>query len=286
MAFPRKLLGPGEEIVLESQPNWSILVPRTLVFLAVVAASVAILVEWTSAPLWVGYVLLGIGAVALLWLLAKVITWRSTSLVLTTTRVVYRTGVMRRLGREIPLDRIQDVTYIQSIFERLLGAGSLRIESAGASGDEPFPDIRQPAVVQSLINRLLTQSPGPYGGGLGGGGHAGHQTPQPQYQQPPPQQYAPPQSQYQAPQSQYAPPQQQPPAYPPPQAPPQYAPQQYAPPQPKYGAPQPPDAAGRQGLDLQSESQSEQLARLADLHRLGVITDAEFEQKRREIAGQ
>jgi len=192
MAFPRKLLAPGEEIVLESHPNWSILVPRSAVFLAVVAASVAVLIAWKSAPLWAGYLLLAIGVVALLWLLAKVITWRSTSLVLTTSRVVYRTGVIRRLGREIPLDRVQDVTYEQSIVERMLGAGSLKIESAGASGNEPFPDIRRPAVVQSLINRLLTQSPGSYGGGLGGRAHM----PQPQqYQQPQqpqqPQQYEP-----------------------------------------------------------------------------------------------
>ncbi|MGC9961208.1 MAG: PH domain-containing protein [Acidimicrobiales bacterium] len=172
MAYPHKLLAPGEEIVLETHPNWSILVPRVSLFLLVVAACVAVVVAWTSAPLWVGYALLALSGLFLLYVLAKVVMWRSTSLVLTNLRVVYRTGVIRRLGREIPLDRVQDVTYVQSIVERLVGAGSLTIQSAGAGGDEPFPDIRHPALVQSLINRLISQPP-PGGYTRGSGGVAG-----------------------------------------------------------------------------------------------------------------
>ncbi len=163
MAYPRKLLAPGEDIILETHPNWSILVPRTSLFLLVLAASVFLAVEWTKAPLWFGYVLLGVSGIFLLWVLGKVGTWRSTSLVLTNMRVVYRTGIVKRLGREIPLGRVQDVTYTQSIVERLVGAGSLTIQSAGIGGEDPFPDIRHPALVQSLINRLISQGPGGYG---------------------------------------------------------------------------------------------------------------------------
>lgn len=157
MAFPRKLLAPGEGIVLEAHPNWSILAPRVTLFVLVVAACLAVARIWASAPLWVGAVLLGIVAVFLLALFAKAATWRSTSLVLTNMRVIYRTGVLRRLGREIPLERVQDVTFTQSLLERLVGAGSLTIESAGRGGSEPFPNIARPAAVQSLINRLICQ---------------------------------------------------------------------------------------------------------------------------------
>jgi len=163
MAFSRKLLAPGEQVVLESHPNWSILVPRVALALAVIAGCAAIAVSWSSAPLWVGYILLGVGLVALAGVLAKVVTWRSTTLVITNARVVYRSGVLRRLGREIPLNRVQDVTYRQSLVERLLGTGSLTVESAGQTGREPFPDIARPATVQSLINSL-TFDPGGHRG--------------------------------------------------------------------------------------------------------------------------
>jgi membrane protein YdbS with pleckstrin-like domain len=340
VAFPRKLLAPGEDVVLETHPNWSILVPRTSLFLLVVAVCVAIVVLWSSAPLWFGYVLLGFAGLFFLALLAKIVMWRSTTLVLTNRRVVYRTGVFRRLGREIPLDRVQDVTYTQSLAERLVGAGSLTIESAGAGGEEPFPDIRHPAEVQSLINRLITAPSSGYGASAGGGlgGYAPPQPqypqpqyPQPQYQQPQysqPQYQQPqyPQPQYQQPQPPYqqAPyqqpaqlPYQQPPyapaqpvgqpyQQPPPQTPYQApsvpsAPSPQPPPQAPYQAPSAPSAppspqpapsppsappnpapasAGPSGL---GGSSSEQLKRLEELLRLGVITDAEYELKRREL---
>lgn len=163
MAFSRRLLAPGEEIVLEAHPNWSILAPRVVALLICVAASLGLASQWTGAPLWFGFVLLGIVALVMLFALAKVVSWRSTSLVLTNMRVVYRTGVLRRLGREIPLGRVQNVTYTQNLFERLVGAGSLTVESAGTSGQEPFRDIAKPAAVQSLINRLIAGSAPRYG---------------------------------------------------------------------------------------------------------------------------
>lgn len=276
MAFPHKLLAPGEEIVLEAHPNWSILVPRVALFVLVVAGCLGVVVAWTAAPLWVGYVLLGIAAVFLLAVLAKVVTWRSTSLVLTNLRVVYRTGVLRRLGREIPLDRVQDVTYTQSLVERLVGAGSLTIQSAGAGGDEPFPDIRQPAVVQSLINRLISQ-PAP-GYRAGSGGVAGR--PQAGYPRPPYEQaaYEPPAHQ---PQAQYPPTTEHPPQ-PPPFSQPPSAPRPSQPevPQQTPSAPAVAPAAPAEPLRLSS---SEQLKRLGELLRLGVLTDAEYEAKRREL---
>ncbi|MFZ0172308.1 MAG: PH domain-containing protein [Acidimicrobiales bacterium] len=311
MAFPRKLLAPGEDIVLEAHPNWSILVPRVSLFLLVVAASVTVVVEWTHAPLWVGWVLLGIAGVFFLWVLGKIGVWRSTTLVLTNRRVVYRTGVLRRLGREIPLDRVQDVTYSQSIVERLVGAGSLTIQSAGAGGEEPFPDIRHPAAVQSLMNRLISPPAAGYGAGAYPPQGAYEQpqyappNPQPQYQpaqnQPPPQYAQPnPQPQYQP--AQYQPPQYQPPRYEPaqhpvqpqpptyptpsplpeqpsPQYPQQQVSQQYAPPPVAPPAAQPVPAPA----DSLPSSSSEELTRLDELLRLGVITNAEYETKRREL---
>jgi len=236
MPLHRKLLAPGEEVVLETHPNWSILAPRVAMFLVIVAGCLSVVVAWARAPLWVGWVLLGVAALFLLGLLAKIVVWRSTTLVLTTLRIVYRRGALRRLGREIPLDRVQDVTYSQSILERLVGAGSLTIESAGSHGDEPFPDIRHPELVQSLINRLIAQP----GGGLGGSGARAGYAPQPQY----------------------------------------------APPQPQHRAAT--AAAVRAGIrpgararsfgaaEMPAASSSEQMQRLSELHRLGVLTDAEY----------
>ncbi|MHB8245677.1 MAG: PH domain-containing protein [Acidimicrobiales bacterium] len=156
MGYPRKLLTPGEDVVVEAYPSWSVLVRPVLTVLVVIGACVAVLFTWLSAPISILYVVAALIGLVGAWFIARIVAWRSRLLVITTSRVIYRWGVVRRTGREIPLNRVQDVTYRQGLMERLVGAGSLMIESAGASGQEPFRDIRRPAEMQSLINQLIT----------------------------------------------------------------------------------------------------------------------------------
>lgn len=155
MPYPRKLLIEGEEIVLETRPNWSLLAGPVLLGALVLAGLVALLVIWSSAPVWVAAVIGAAFLVDVGYVLSRYIVWRATLLVVTTHRVIYRTGVFTRRGREIPIDRVQDVSFAQSLFERMVGAGSLTVESAGEHGQEPFPDVAHPERVQSTINRLL-----------------------------------------------------------------------------------------------------------------------------------
>lgn len=273
MAFPRKLLSPGEDVIVEEFPNWSVLARPITVALALAAASVAILAYWVSAPIWIAY---GLGALcvgALCWLGAKVVAWRSRLLVVTTRRVIYRWGVFRRTGREIPLERVQDVTYHQTLFERLVGAGSLTVESAGASGQEPFPDVRQPAEIQSLVNRLISG----------------------EWQRPvratvpdrPPARPAP------APDPVPVRPVSPGPAPAPPASPapgawdgvPGWAASPVTPAYGGAGVPPSPGGAAPPAPAMPGGALGDQLRELERLHELGVITAQEFDAKRREILG-
>jgi uncharacterized membrane protein YdbT with pleckstrin-like domain len=73
--------------------------------------------------------------------------------VVTTERVISRAGVVAKQGIEIPLDRINTVFFNQTLFERLIGAGDLGIESAGEGGRQTFTNIRKPNLVQNEIYR-------------------------------------------------------------------------------------------------------------------------------------
>jgi uncharacterized membrane protein YdbT with pleckstrin-like domain len=68
---------------------------------------------------------------------------------------VSRKGVISKEGIEIPLDRINTVFFNQSIFERIIGAGDLGIESAGEGGRQEFTDIRKPNLAQNEIYRQV-----------------------------------------------------------------------------------------------------------------------------------
>ncbi len=73
----------------------------------------------------------------------------------TSQRVIHRVGVISKHGIEVPLERINTVFFNQSVFERMLGAGDLGIESAGERGSETFEDVRKPAIVQNEIYRQM-----------------------------------------------------------------------------------------------------------------------------------
>jgi membrane protein YdbS with pleckstrin-like domain len=123
--------------------------------------TVAVLLAGTVAAL-VGSVptdgqlaLAAIVIVALIWLLLRYARWYSTNFVLTTDRVVHRSGIIAKRGREIPLDHINDISYNQTVFGRIIGAGSLTIESAGQRGQELFPDLPRPSRIQNEMYKQI-----------------------------------------------------------------------------------------------------------------------------------
>jgi uncharacterized membrane protein YdbT with pleckstrin-like domain len=158
VTFSRRAIHEDEEVLLEARPHWSLLVGPSLVATVVLAGSVAIYVTWSAAPRWFDWVLLGVTVVAVCRFLARLVGWRSTDLVVTTMRVIYRRGVVRRSGREILISSIQDVSYVQTLLERMIGKGELSVQSAGGRGEAPFENVRHPAVVQGLINRTIEES--------------------------------------------------------------------------------------------------------------------------------
>jgi uncharacterized membrane protein YdbT with pleckstrin-like domain len=73
----------------------------------------------------------------------------------TSDRLIYRHGVLSKHGIEIPLDRVNTVFFRQSIFERMVGAGDLVIESASETGRQRFSNVRKPSAVQNEIYRQI-----------------------------------------------------------------------------------------------------------------------------------
>ena len=147
MPFPRKLLNEGEDIVLELHPHWWYFArPVTGVVFAVVAA----IALWDMHDV-LRLVLLALVLLALLWLGVVYAKWSTTNVVVTTDRLIHRVGVLGKRGKEIPLERVNDIAVHQTFFERLIGAGDVTIESGGERGQQVFTDIRKPFLVQNLI---------------------------------------------------------------------------------------------------------------------------------------
>ena len=152
MPFPEKLLNDNEDVILDLRPNWWTLSKPVA---SVVLALVLLGVLWKFAGGWGGVAGAVVTIVALLFFAVRYTKWTTTNFVVTTDRLVYRVGVVAKRGKEIPLERVNDISFTQSIFERIIGAGDLSIESAGAKSRETFEDIPHPSAVQNEIYRQM-----------------------------------------------------------------------------------------------------------------------------------
>jgi uncharacterized membrane protein YdbT with pleckstrin-like domain len=154
MSFPPKLLNDGEDVILDLQPHWSTLARPVAALVVVLAATIIVATVSRLAGLVLAVVLLAVAA----WVGVRVLRRHTTNFVVTTDRLVYRSGIVAKHGKEIPLERVNDIAYHQSVFERLIGTGDLSIESAGAQSRETFGDIPRPSVVQNEIYRQMEAS--------------------------------------------------------------------------------------------------------------------------------
>lgn len=157
MPFPRRLLNDNENMVLDLHPHWWFFGPPAI---ALGLAMVGVLWVRSLVSGWmatvIGYFGLGIIVVCAARLAVEMVKWRTTYFVLTSERIIFRKGVVARDGVEIPLDRLANVNFKQSVLERLLGVGDILLQSGGQDGEETFSDISRPEDVQKTIISTLS----------------------------------------------------------------------------------------------------------------------------------
>jgi uncharacterized membrane protein YdbT with pleckstrin-like domain len=155
---PESPLAAGEQPVLLLHPHWKTLIRPVLVAVLVVAIALiaeALIGSGSAAP--AARAAVGIVAVLVLmvWLIVPVLRWRTTTYELTTKRLRTRYGILTRKGRDIPLTRINDVSFEKGVLDRLFGAGRLVVESAGEHGQIVLRDIPDVADVQAILFGLV-----------------------------------------------------------------------------------------------------------------------------------
>jgi uncharacterized membrane protein YdbT with pleckstrin-like domain len=153
MPYPKKLLNDYETVALDLHPHWWYFVEAILAVVGAIVIGIIVLSQTDNEGLrWVALALLVVAAV---WLLARYAKWATTNFVITSDRVIYRSGVIAKHGIEIPLERVNSVHFNQGLIERMLGAGDLLIESGSEGGQQRFTDIKNPDRVQNLIHSQM-----------------------------------------------------------------------------------------------------------------------------------
>jgi hypothetical protein len=155
--LPRKFLNDDEELLAELRPHWMFLFGPLAATIAAVAVVLTVLIILGTHDTWATYPLLVVAAVPALWLLGRAFRWLSTTLALTTTRIVLRHGVLDRDIVQLRLQRITEINLSQKLWERAFGTGRLIIDVQGEDDSLVLQDVRKPAIVQRVINAQINE---------------------------------------------------------------------------------------------------------------------------------
>jgi uncharacterized membrane protein YdbT with pleckstrin-like domain len=159
MTIPDHHLTQGERRVRSFHPHWKRLVVPFVALVLIAAAFGAALYyipgDWEYALY--GRIAAGVIALILLtiWSFVPYLQWKNTGYVLTTHRFTISTGVLNKSTDEIPMTKVNTVSSDQTFPERMLGCGTLVVESAGDRGQIVLRDIPRIQDVRMDLFRLV-----------------------------------------------------------------------------------------------------------------------------------
>ncbi|MFC5140198.1 PH domain-containing protein [Actinomycetospora rhizophila] len=157
MAYPDGVLRRGEHVLAHRRPHWRMLVvpalvPPVAVFLAALLAGLAGGIAEGSTRTAVRLALVLLAVLAVVWLaVLPLVRWRCTHLVVTDRRLLVREGVLTRESVDVAGATITGVRTRSSGVERLLGAGTLVVSTAGTEEPWEFSGLGDVERLASLV---------------------------------------------------------------------------------------------------------------------------------------
>ncbi|HUB98353.1 MAG TPA: PH domain-containing protein [Solirubrobacterales bacterium] len=167
-------LSPGEQVIFEGHPSWRAILGFYLkgIVVAVILGVIAKLVSGNSATIAV--VVVVIALTVLIGFIKRV----ATTYTITNRRLNIKRGIISREIQETRLERVQNVNYRQSVYQRIMQIGDVDFDTAATDDyNFVFAGVANPAEVVHRVD----QATGTHAAGTHGLGEA--QPPQ----QPPPQ---------------------------------------------------------------------------------------------------
>lgn len=145
-------LMPGEKMVLASNPHWFYFWKQVAAAAGIIGLLLLLsMIEADWLDTFLGWVIVLAVVVLVVDVIFEFFQWKTTRFAITDQRVAYQSGMFRRRGVSIPLNRINNVNFDQSLIGRMTNNGVVTIESAGETGDSVFENIPDPENVRAVI---------------------------------------------------------------------------------------------------------------------------------------
>jgi uncharacterized membrane protein YdbT with pleckstrin-like domain len=154
-------LHPGEQVLFEGHPSW-----RAILGFYLKGVLVAIVLGFVANLIWGGgTAFLVILVVLALTLLVGFVKRVATTYTITNRRLNIKRGIISKEVQETRLERVQNVNYRQSVYQRLMQIGDVDFDTA-ASDDYNFvfSGVADPGeVVESVDKATGVASAGTHG---------------------------------------------------------------------------------------------------------------------------
>jgi uncharacterized membrane protein YdbT with pleckstrin-like domain len=144
MGYAEKVLQPGETIVYRARLHWILYLGGILGVVAAVILAVAA-VALPGEALRLGLIVAALIAL-FLGLFQMLRAWfvvANTEIIVTSRRLIYKTGFIARDTVEMNLDKVESVLVEQGLIGRMLGYGRVIVRGVG-SGLEPIDRVAAP----------------------------------------------------------------------------------------------------------------------------------------------
>ena len=158
MAISKKLLNPGERLIISTRQHPKALFMPILVLVVLLAVAVVAQVQLDDSGFQqvLTYIVWVLAILGILWFTVRpFLVWLTTVHAFTDRRLITRNGILTRRGHDIPLARVSDISIEINLIDRPFGCGSLLIADASTHGMVRLNDIPHVEAAQRQLNELL-----------------------------------------------------------------------------------------------------------------------------------
>lgn len=164
MGYVERHLLPGERVLYKTRLHWVLFARPALVFL--IGAGLTVAVRYVEAQpeaaRWAGWIGLGIMAIGFLWGFVHWVELRTSEFAVTTTRVIFKVGLVARYTTELLLSKVESIAVQQSLTGRILDYGDLTVIGTGGTR-EVFRRVRDPITFRNYVQQVSTTQGAPAG---------------------------------------------------------------------------------------------------------------------------
>ena len=148
----RTPLQKEEKILLITYTSWvKLVVPVLMMIIGIV---IAFIIGYTYENSWLWALI--IAAIGIIYFLFVYWAWKVDIWVVTNFRVIDESGLLSHFAKESPLEKINNVSYDQSVWGRILNFGHVEIQTAAEVGATDYYNVHKPKRLKDTIT--LAQS--------------------------------------------------------------------------------------------------------------------------------